>query len=77
MNGVMIFAKYFFITIAALILEYILLAIYNGIAAQYAFPTLISWLLIISMPVTVVIFIWIGWREMTDDTSSFENGNAY
>lgn len=77
MNGVMTMVKYIFVTLAALLFEYFVLAIYNGIAQQYSYPALSGGILAITMPITVIILIWIGYKEMTGDYSDYESGNSY
>lgn len=76
-NGVMTFVKYVFITIIALVSELVILHVINAIAESFSYPTLSYGILIITIPITVVILIWIGWKEITGDYSDYENGNSY
>ena len=72
-NGVMTMVKYVFITVVALIFEVVVLQIYNAIAESYSYSALSGGILAITMPLTVIILLWIGWKEMTGDNAGYED----
>lgn len=66
MNAVMLIFKYAFLMIMAMILEYILLVVYNGISKAFTIPSLPSSVLVITLPLTAIIFFWLGWKNLTE-----------
>lgn len=66
MNAVMIIFKYAFLMIMAMILEYIIIVVYNGISTSFTIPTLSSGVLVITLPLTAIIFFWLGWKRLTE-----------